>query len=106
MNPWIAALIGAAIMYIIGAIITLVDEPVTDDIFVAPLDFVYQVIMFIPVCIWGMFRHVVIPVNKQENPFVQEVIEKSWKITPRLYFHHDKKASRIHNKFFFFRLEK
>ena len=108
MNPWIAALTGAAVMYVIAVIITLVDEPVVDDVFVAPLDFVYQIIMFIPVFVWGLFRHVAIPVNKdrQKDPFIQRMIKESWKITPQLYFHHDKKARRICNRFFFFRLEK
>lgn len=36
MNPWIAALIGAVIMYVTAVIITLIDETAVDDVFVAP----------------------------------------------------------------------
>lgn len=108
MNPWIAGLIGAAIMYVIAVIITTIDEYWVDEKFVAPLDALLLVILFIPMCVWGLFRHVVTPIKKdrQQDSFVKNVIADSVKITPSLYFHHDKKAKRLCNKFFFFRLEK
>lgn len=106
MNPWIAALIGAGVMYVIGCVVTAVDEYWLDDIFVTPANFLFMVVSFPFVIIYGLFRHMVIPVDRQKNPFVQEVIDESWKIAPGLYFHHDKKAKRVCNKFFFFRLAK
>lgn len=108
MNPWIAALIGAGAMYLVAVIITLIDEPWVDDKFTAPLEFLLEAIIFIPVVIWKFFRWTVVPISleRQKDKWVQSVIAESTRLTPTIYFHHDKKAKSWTNKFFLFRLEK
>lgn len=108
MNPFIAGLIGAAIMYLISAIVTLVDEWWLDDAYVAPASALFIVIVAPPICIWKFIRNVCVPITpeRQKDKFVQDVIADSVQILPRIYFHHDKKAKAIGNKFFLFRLAK
>lgn len=108
MNPWVAALIGAGVMYVIACIVTLVDELWLDEKFTAVFCGVAIVLMFIPCMMWGMFRHVITPVtvSAKNRSFVQETIADSKEVFPGLYFHHDKKAQSLPHRYFLFRLKK
>lgn len=108
MNSWVAALIGAGVMYVVACIVTIADEWWLDDKFVAPFSAVGIVVMFIPCMLWGFIRHVVspIPVERQNDPILRDIIKDAKQITPTLYYYHDRNAKRIVNRRFLFRLKK
>lgn len=108
MNNWLAALLGAAVMYVIACLVTIADEYWLDDKFCAPFSAVGIVVMFLPCMFWGLFRHLVKPVEvgPQNKDFISQLITDSKQVFPGVYFCHDKNAKRLPNKFFFFRLKK
>lgn len=108
MSPLIAGLIGAGVMYVVAVGVTVIDHPAMDDIFVAPLNGLLCAATFIPVLVWTFIKHVVepVPLYKQKNPMVCEIIRNSTKIAPNLYFHVDKETKKLTRKIFLFRLEK
>lgn len=108
MNPLIAALIGAGIMYLIGVVVTVIDHPAMDDIFVAPINGLLCAAAFIPVLVWTFIKNVIkpVPLYKQGNAMVSEIIRNSTKIGPNLYFHFDRETKNLAKKVFLFRLEK
>lgn len=107
-NFAIGLLVGAAGMYVVAAALTMVDEEWVDNVFTTPFCAAGIMIIFPFVFLWKLVRNVVRPVSveRQKSKDIQEIIRSSTQVLPGIYFYHDKKATRLVNKNFFFRLKK
>lgn len=98
--------LGMLIMYVISSLIILIDDYQVSNWFIKPLELVFRIIIFPFIFIWKLFRYIIFPISAEgKDQFIKDIIYHSIKIGP-IYFHHDKKATNLTNKNFFFRVKK